>query len=259
MHSPLRYMGGKSRLADRIVREIPSDHQCYVEPFCGAAWVYFAKAPSRVEVLNDGDGELVTFFWVVQNHLEEFLRYYKFAVVSRKLFELENRKDPATLTDVQRAVRYYYLQRLAFGGKTYGRTFGTSATCGPAINLATLSETLLEVHWRLAGATVENLDACECLRRYDRPETFFYCDPPYYGTTGYAVPFTREDYDRLEATLARVKGRFLVSLNDHPDVRSIFKRWTIRRVTTTYSVANGRSARSGRDAKRGEVLISNWG
>ena len=83
LRSPLNYLGGKSRLAERIVKLIPEDHTCYCEPFCGAAWVLFAKEPSRVEVINDADGELVTFWRVVQNHLEEFLRYYKWALISR--------------------------------------------------------------------------------------------------------------------------------------------------------------------------------
>lgn len=108
MKSPLRYLGGKSRLADRIIPLIPPDHLCYCEPFCGAAWVFFRKDHSECEVLNDRDSELVTFWRVVQNHLEEFLRYFKHAVVSRELFDIEQKKDPATLTDIQRAVRYYF-------------------------------------------------------------------------------------------------------------------------------------------------------
>ena len=115
MNSPLKYAGGKSRLADRIVSMIPS-HTCYCEPFCGAAWVFFRRStPAPVEVVNDRDGELVTFWRVMQNHIEEFLRYYKWAIVSREVFELENKKDPSTLTDIQRATRYYYIQRLSFG------------------------------------------------------------------------------------------------------------------------------------------------
>lgn len=110
MRSPLNYLGGKSRLAERIVKLIPEDHICYCEPFCGAAWVLFTKQPSKVEVINDADGELITFWRVVQNHLEEFLRYYKWALISRRLFELENMKNPETLTDIQRAVRYFYTQ-----------------------------------------------------------------------------------------------------------------------------------------------------
>jgi DNA adenine methylase len=237
---------------------IPPDHVCYCEAFCGASWVLFAKPPSKSEVINDADNELVTFWRVIQNHLEEFLRYFKYAVTSRRIFELENLKNPETLTDVQRAVRYYYLQRCCFGGKVSGRTFGTTAT-GPArLNLSNIEERLLEVHWRLSRVTIEHLDACECIRRYDRPTTLFYLDPPYWETCGYAVPFGEEDYSRLRDTLAQVKGRFLLSLNDHPEVRRIFKPFRITKVTTTYSSGNGATDPEIRGKEQAEVVIRNF-
>ena len=254
MNSPLSYLGGKSRLADRIIPQIP-EHTCYCEPFCGAAWVLFRKEPSKVEIINDMDGELITFWRVIQNHLEEFLRYYKFAVVSRKVFDLEQLKDPHTLTDVQRAVRYFYLQKLSFAGKTHKRTFGTGAASPPRLNLSTIEETLLEVHWRLERVTIENLDACECIERYDRPETFFYIDPPYWQTAGYAVPWKEADYLRLRSVLDGLQGRFILSLNDTKDVRRIFKGFRIRKIKTSYTAANGRQARHNRAQPRQEVLI----
>jgi DNA adenine methylase len=260
LKSPLNYLGGKSRLAERIVELIPEDHTCYCEPFCGAAWVFFNRdTPSQVEVINDADGDLVNFWRICQNHLEEFLRYYRFAVVSRKIFEIEGMKRVETLTDVQRAVRYYYLQKACFGGKTSGRTFGTSALSPSGLNLTTIEERLLEVHWRLSRVTIENLDACSCIHRYDRPTTFFYLDPPYWKTAGYAVKFGPEEYHRLNKVLLSIKGRFLMSLNDAPDIRKIYRSFRIRKVTTTYSSANGRSSRSGRSIQRDEVIIDNMG
>lgn len=133
MNSPLRYMGGKSRLVKTLHPIIDATkHECYCEPFCGAAWMLFGKDPnsSQSEIINDADGELVSFFRVVQNHLLPFIDLYRNAIVSRQMYEWEKMKRPETLTDLQRAARYYYLQRLGFGGKTVGRTFGTST--GPA-------------------------------------------------------------------------------------------------------------------------------
>lgn len=164
--SPFAYLGGKSRLASTIVPLIPPDHDCYCEPFCGSAKILFAKPPSRCEVINDLDGELVTFWRVVQNHLLPFLDYFKWAVVSRRIFDLENLKRPETLTDIQRAVRYYYLQRLAFGGKPSGRSYCYVASGSPRLNLTDVSETLLEVHQRLERVNIECLDALDCIRRY---------------------------------------------------------------------------------------------
>lgn len=257
MKSPLNYLGGKSKLAQKIVARIPSNHICYCEPFCGAGWVFFAKQPSRVEVINDLDRELVTFWRVVQNHLEEFLRFYKYAIVSRAIFDLEKRKDPAGLTDIQRACRYYYLQRLSFAGKTVGRSFGTGTERPSNLNLSNIEETLLDVHWRLERVTIECLDANECIRRYDRPTTFFFVDPPYWNTAGYAVPFEEKDYLALRDTLVKLQGRFLLTLNDLPEVRSLFKKFTIERVYLRYSAGNNRAAPETRAIERHEVFIHN--
>ena len=254
MKSPLTYMGGKSRLAPTIVKKIPA-HKCYVEPFCGACWVFLNKEPVPAEIINDRDSELATFWRVIQNHLEEFLRYYSKSVTSREIFDLENKKDPATMTDIQRATRYFYIQRHAFGGKVDGRTFGTSTTGGSPLHITNLEETIMEVHWRMKRVTIENLDAVACITKYDRPHTFFYLDPPYYETAGYADPFCHGDYVRLRAALDQIKGKFLLSLNDHPQVREIFKGFKIQRVTLKYSI--GRSAAS-REKTRGEVLIQNY-
>ncbi len=254
MKSVLNYQGGKSRLAATIVQKIP-EHTCYVEPFCGACWVLFNKEPSTSEVINDRDSELVTFWRVLQNHLEEFLRYYKFAVTSRELFEIETRKDITTLTDIQRAARYFYLQRHSFGGKVEGRTFGTSTTGGGPLGITDMEERLLEIHWRMRRVYIENMDACECIKRYDRPHTFFYIDPPYYETAGYAVPFGPNDFQRVRETLAGIKGKFILSLNDHPEVRRIFDGFTIQKVSLKYSI--GRSTAS-REKTRDEVIIQNF-
>jgi DNA adenine methylase len=258
MNSPIAYFGGKCRLAKRIVPMIPPDHVCYCEPFCGAAWILFKKQPSTTEVINDIDAELVNFWRIIQNHLQPFLDYFKFAVISRKVFELENRKDPSTMTDLQRAVRYFYLQRLGFGGKTTGRTFGACAMRPMNLNLTTIEETLLAVHWRMERVTIEHLDACKCLQKYDRKTTFFYVDPPYYHVTqDYCRQFEDADFLRLRDTLASIAGRFILSLNDTADIRAMFKAFRQIRVATKYSAGNSREAAGTRSKERSELLIHN--
>ena len=257
MRSPLCYLGGKSRLAPVIVPRIP-DHDCYCEPFCGAAWILFAKPPSRCEVINDLDGELVTFWRVIQHHLLPFLDYFKWAIVSRRIFDLENLKRPETLTDIQRAVRYYYLQRLAFGGKSSGRTYGYVTSGGPRLNLTDVSETLLEVHQRLERVNVECLDALDCIRRYDRKGTFFFVDPPYiFNTDDYAVTFDR--FEALASLLAGIKGRFILTMTDCPEVRRIFAAFQIQAVRLKYSISRPtKSAADARSKDAREVLVSNF-
>lgn len=125
------WMGGKRRLADRLIPLFPP-HECYVEVFAGGAALYFMRPQAApVEVLNDINGDLVTLYRVVQNHLEEFVRQFKWALSSRQVFEWQKMTRPETLTDIQRAARFFYLQHHAFAGKVTGQTFGTATT--PAI------------------------------------------------------------------------------------------------------------------------------
>ncbi len=258
LKSPLGYLGGKSRLAKRIAEKIPA-HTCYVEPFCGGAWVYFTKPPSRVEILNDRDGELANFWSVIRHHLPEFLRYLDFSIVSRAEFEREKNQNPGLLTDVQRAVRYYRLQRMGYGGKTTNRTFGTSSMRPSSLNLLTVQERLRTTHKRMARTTIENLDACDCIRRYDSAESFFYIDPPYWEADFYAVSFKGEDFTRLRDTLKSIQGTFILSLNDTPEVREIFKDFQIESIETKYTLGNSKVAKATRGKDRKEILIYNFG
>ena len=253
MKSPISYLGGKSRLAKQIVKMLP-EHTAYVEPFCGAAWVFFEKEPSKVEVINDMNLDLVTFWRVVQNHFEEFIRHFKHCVISREIFDILNRTDATTLTDIQWAVRFYYLQRTGFGGKTVGRVMPATKTRPAGLNLNTLAEGILEVHWRMARVTIERMEALECIRRHDTPNTLFYIDPPYYGfEKDYAVVWPREQFTAMAALLTGIKGSFILSLNDVPAVRDIFAGFKIKAVKTMYS-----AAATGGGKEAAEVLIYNF-
>src|SRR2546426_2235796 len=110
MVGPLAYIGGKNRLAKKIIGLFP-EHTTYVEPFAGGAQVLFHKKPSRVEVLNDLDSEIVNFFLVCKFHFEELVRDLQFCLMSREWYEILSRTDPASLTDVQRAGRFFYIQK----------------------------------------------------------------------------------------------------------------------------------------------------
>ena len=174
------WMGGKRRLADLLIPRFPP-HKCYVEVFAGGAALYFLRTPADSEVINDINGDLVNLYRVIKHHLEEFVRQFKWALSSRELFKWTQDTPPATLTDIQRAARFFYLQHHCFGGKVQGQTWGT-ATTAPSINLLRIEEQLSAAHLRLAGTFVERLHWRECVERYDRPHTFFYMDPPYWQT-----------------------------------------------------------------------------
>lgn len=241
MKSPLRYIGGKSRLAEKIVSRIPC-HKTYCEVFAGAAWVFFRKEPSPCEIINDIDGDLVAFYRVLQNHFEEFIKQFKWLLVSRDWWgDWKRQQQAGGLTDIQRAARYYYLQRLCFGGRVKGRTFGTAKNRLPAINLVRLEEDLSDIHLRLASTVVENLPWQKVVAIYDSPDTFFYLDPPYYKAPFYKENLrTKSDFDALASALSKIKGRFLLSINDHLVMRDAFKQFKITRVKTAYSVSRAK-------------------
>jgi DNA adenine methylase len=255
MEGFLPWLGGKRALAKTIVPRVESiPHVCYCEPFMGGAHVFFRRRPARSEVLNDLNRDLVTLYRVVQHHLDEFVRYFRWSLVSRDEWDRLERVAPDTLTDIQRAARFFYLQKLAFGGKPTGRNLAMHRTGHPRLNLLRLEEELSAVHLRLARVQIENVPWGECIRRYDGTDTLFYVDPPYWGCENYyrALFFKREDFVELSRTLQGIAGGFILSLNDVPEIRELFAWARIETVTTYYGVGT-----SNNGDKVTELLISN--
>lgn len=244
--------GSKRRLAPQLLKLFP-EHVCYVEPFCGAAAMLFAKEPSKAEVINDINGELCNLYRVVRHHLDELVRHFRWVLNARQEWEWSKVADVRTLTDVQRAARFYFMQRSAFGGKVSGQTFGTSATAPARINLLRIEEDLSETHLRLARVTIENIGWQQVMTRYDRPDTFFFCDPPYWQTEGYGVEFGWEHYEALASTMAGLKGKAMMTINDHPAIRKLFAQFPHSVVKTTYTVGGGSKAKPAT-----ELVVRTW-
>lgn len=240
MNSPLAYIGGKSKLSKIICGMIP-EHKSYIECFAGAAWVFFTKEESKYEVINDKDGDLISFYRVVQNHLEEFLKQFKWLLNSREMWhDFKRQQEAAGLTDIQRAARYYYIQRMSFGGKVKGRSFGTSPASYPQINLLRLEEEMSNIHLRLSRVMIENLDYTDLIQKYDKPESFFYLDPPYYKCPFYNYNFLKiDDYKTMAGVLKNINGKFILSINDHPEIRDAFSAFYTQAVKVPYSVKKG--------------------
>lgn len=251
MYKPIvPWLGGKRRLAKHILPMLPT-HTCYVEPFCGAAAILFAKQPAEVEVLNDINGELVNLYRIVQHHLEEFIRQFKHALISRQLYDWLKETPPHVLTDIQRAARFYYLQKMAFGGKIAGQNFGVSSTSPPRLNLLRFEEELSMAHLRLSRCYIEHLEWHDCVEKYDGKNTLFYLDPPYWATEGYGVEFDLEQYDRIAAYARSIKGRMIISVNDIPEMRHAFDGLPMDTIGIKYSVGSN----SGELNTTGELII----
>lgn len=251
MLGPLPYIGGKRRLASRIIAMFP-EHTTYVEPFAGGAQVFFRKEPSKVEVLNDLDREIVNFFRVCQQHYEELVRYLKFVVSSREWFDLLYEAKLDGFTDIQRAARYLYLAKNCYAGLVRRKNFAWSVTNETRFNPERIPGLIEETHHRLARVQIECLPYEEVIAHCDRKETLFYLDPPYYDIRLYNHNLEHDDFVQMADLLHGLKGKFILSLNDVPEVRAIFKGFTIRVVELHYTAQKkpGKTFR--------EVLITNF-
>ncbi|WP_298808318.1 DNA adenine methylase [uncultured Sphingomonas sp.] len=249
------YIGGKRNLARRVIAllgQIP--HTSYAEPFVGMGGI-FLRRPTRpaAEAINDVSGDIATFFRVLQEHYPYFIDMLRWRVASRAEFERLRAIPGDRLTDLQRAARFLYLQRLAFGGKVEGRHFGVDKGQGARFNIGKLEPMLADIHERLQGVVVEQLGYADFIRRYDRDGALFYLDPPYWGCeTDYGQDvFGRADFAALAEQLAGIKGAFVLSINDTPGARETFARFDMVDVPVTYTIGAGAAK------KVGELIISN--
>lgn len=254
-HYPiLAWPGGKRRLAKKLLPLIHSrPHVCYVEEFVGGGSMFFLRQAAEVEVLNDANNELINLYRVVKNHLEEFIRQFKFALSSRKLFEWAKETPPEVLTDIQRAARFLYIQKLAYGSKVTGQTFGVSPSSPPRFNILRLEDDLSQAHLRLARVWIEHLDWHECLIKYDRDYTLHFMDPPYYELEGYGIPFPIDEYRKIAESMRAMKGSAILTINDHPEMKRVFKGFTAETVEIDYTIGG-----SGTGKKRREMIVRNW-
>lgn len=248
------YVGGKRRLAQRLAEMIAAvPHRTYAEPFVGMGGVFFRRAAAPpAEAVNDRSRDVATLFRVLQRHYQALVDVLRWQVSSRAEFERLVATDPDTLTDLERAARFLYLQRLAFGGKVEGRTFGIDPRAPARFDTRRLGPLLEAAHERLAGVWIECLPWAEFIARWDRPETLFFVDPPYLGSEHYYGRglFERDEFGRLAEALAGIKGRFILTMNDAPETRRLFRRFRIEAADLIYSVGGGQ----GRPAR--ELVIS---
>ena len=262
INSPFKWVGGKSRLRKQIIALLPT-HTCYVELFSGAAWVLFGKPPSNVEVLNDIDQELVTFFRVVKEKPEELIASFEWELVSRAEFKRLAELDSAQLTDIQRTHRFYYLIMAGWGGELKYPRFQTSVSDGGHGNrligaLETLKERLAPVHNRLKTVIIENLDWRACLDRYDRPNTVMYIDPPYPNNGANYFHNMRDwkEHEELAERLHKTECKWILSSYNIPEMRALYPE----NYVVAVQMASGMKAKKNGSERviNKEVLITNY-
>jgi len=256
MKSPIKWVGGKSKLVNQLMPLIPK-HKCYVEVFGGAGWMLFAKQPSKVEILNDFDSNLMNFFSVVKNAPDQFIKSFDYTLVSRETFDTYKMKYKNNDFDdaIEKAHVFYYLVNSGFASDMKNPVFGTKCQSRNGLRLEELDKTIPEAYKRLQKVTIENKSFENIFKIYDSPDTFFYLDSPYRNTKQYAVgKFTDEQYQSLAECCSKADGKWLYTINDDEYIRDLFKDFNIMTHDVYYSVCKTDNGR--KDFK--ELIITNY-
>ncbi len=224
MNSFMSWVGGKKALREEVLARFPTYYERYIEVFGGAGWVLFHKPPGMdFEVWNDYNGNLANLYRCVRENPNKLKYKLRYVLNSREDFErianLHKNGIFPKLCDVDRAAKFYQLIRYSYasGLDSFASQPHSIWSDFPMIDLAAR---------RLQKVIIENKDFEKLIRQYDRPVSFFYCDPPYFATENYYkdVGFKTKDHIRLRDTLLGISGKFLVSYNDCPEIREIWNK-----------------------------------
>ena len=256
MNSFMSWVGGKKALREEVVRRFPLCYERYIEVFGGGGWVLFHKLPGRdFEVYNDFNSLLTNLYRCVRDKPDLLMNALEYVLKSREDFDrarLALRRKRTT--DIQRAAWFYQIIRYSYASAltSYGSQPHDIRADFPLIEQA---------HRRLKDVVVENKDFEKLVRQYDRPVSFFYCDPPYHATEGYYQNigedgFTEKDHIRLRDTLLSMEGKFLLSYNDDAFVRELYDAPGIQIESVTR--LNNIKQRYDPNCQFAEVFIANY-
>lgn len=258
MKTPISYYGGKQTLAPIILELIP-EHKIYCEPFLGGAAVYFAKKPSKVEVINDTNSELINFYEVVKNDFTALEREIAITLHSRTKHRQAQviYANPDMFDRIKRAWAVWMLANISYGCKLDG-VFGYDRSGTASKKLANKRKGFTEEYAiRLQNTQIECCDALKIIRSRDTEETFFYIDPPYVDADqGHYDGYSQEDFDALLALLEEIKGKFLLSSYRNAALTECVKRngWYSLEIDMACSMAN----RAQSPRHKVEVLTANY-
>lgn len=244
MDSFISWVGGKKALRKKILEQFPADYGRYIEAFGGAGWVLFAQErKGKLEVYNDMDGNLVNLFRCVKRHPNALQEELDWLLNARETF-FDAKEEARGLTDIQRAARHFILIRESYGADC--SSFGARKR-----DIAKTVAYLREASARLNAVVVERMDFERLLKVYDRPDALFYLDPPYFGAEKrYSVEFGSKDHARLRDALGGMRGKFILSYNDCPEAREMYKGYAIIETDRHDNLAVGR--------RYSELIIKNY-
>ncbi|MEG1587346.1 MAG: DNA adenine methylase [Bacteroidales bacterium] len=211
--TPITYYGGKQKLVPTILDLIP-DHNLYCEPFSGGAAVFFAKSPSKVEILNDTNKELINFYRVLKATPGELEKMAEETLYSRAIFNdawtIYN--NPHLFTDIKRAWALWVLSMQGFSGQLSSSWGYDKVNNSPVRRMNNRKDELHDAGSRLSAVQIECTDAIRIIESRDTEDALFYVDPPYFNSDcGHYDGYTEEDFKMLLQTLAQIRGKFILS------------------------------------------------
>lgn len=256
MNSIIAWIGGKRLMRKEIIKRIP-DHQRYIEVFGGAGWVLFGKSNERTdwttckeyqEIYNDLNSDLVSFWKYIRQHPEALSAELDCQFASRQLFN--ERKQYVFRTELERVTAFYLQLCCSFGSRSESFNIRNSNKVFPLRN----SETIAKASERLKNVIIENLDFNALITKYDNKDNFFFCDPPYYQYENLYARNGLESFDKhvqLFEVLSDIKGKFLLTYNDHEYIRDLYKDFNISDIKTKYTL-------SGKFTDTTNLIITNY-
>lgn len=258
MDSPIKWVGGKRNLRKKLISIMP-EHMQYTEVFGGAAWVLLDKPKSKLEIFNDINGDLINFYRVIQSKLKCELLINKINMLpkSREIFDSFKTKIESETNEINKALMFYYLLKLTFGGDLINPRYTIPNDGRKNINYDKIPEEFWALHERLKDVYIENKDFEYIITKYDRKDgnVLFYLDPPYLDTFGYQTKkFTYENYKNMKLLLNNINGKFIITCNDKFELRELFKDNYIIDNQVHYSLSGSSDACK----EYGELIITNY-
>lgn len=251
MDSFIGWIGGKKLLCKQIVSRFPEKMEKYVEVFGGAAWLlFYRERHAEKEIYNDINSELVNLFRMVKYHPEAVEKELEYMLNSREMFLRLRDEDVDRKTEIQRAARCFFLIKASYGAKL--TSFGCTSR-----NVLKIGD-LAEVQRRLSGVLIENKSFDKLIQAQDGEGTLFYCDPPYYQAEKYydtgGFSFGKEQHILLRDLLREIKGKFVLSYNDDPFVRELYRDFRMEAAERS----NNLGIAAGGKKRYQELIIRNY-
>lgn len=259
MKALLTYYGGKQKLVPVILSLIPK-HSLYCEPFAGGAAILFAKQPSKIEVINDTNGEVINFYRMAKEKFPQLKKEIESSLHSRALHYKARfiYNQPQLFLPIERAWAVFILAH-----QSYSSILDSTWSCG--VKDATAEKKFhakkcaftKDYVRRLEKVQIECRNALETILTRDSTQSFFYCDPPYFNSDmGHYGGYTVEAFRDLLNVLSKVKGKFLLSSYPSEVLKEFSRKnkWYTKEIETNLSVQGAK--KNGR--RKTEVLTANY-